>query len=474
MTTPSALQAQDALALADRIWEHDVLPTLSTYIEIPCRSPAFDGNWRENGQLAQAAELLASWCRAQGIPGLSVEVLALDSRPPVIFMELPGKGDRAVLLYGHYDKQPEGGIWREGLGPWKAVREGDRLYGRGAADDGYSVFAVLAALRILREQGKDHARCVVLIEGAEESGSAGLPAYVEALRERIGEPNLVVCLDAGAGNYDQLWLTTSLRGVLAGVLTVRSLVSGVHSGVASGIVPSTFRIVRRLLSRIEDEATGRVLLDALHVEVPPERRAALVETAKVVVPGLLRSLPWADGTQPMSPDLTETLLNQTWRPALSVTGASGMPPVEAAGNVLRPLTSVKLSMRIPPRVDAASALRALKAALESDPPYGAEVSFTPEVPAPGWDAAPLSPWLDAASQGASLAFFGNPRGLLAEGASIPFMAMLSARFPKAELVVTGVLGPHSNAHGPNELLHLPMAKKLTCCVATLLAEHIAG
>ena len=305
----------------------------------------------------------------------------------------------------------------------------------------------------------------------EESGSPHLPPYIEALAPRIGQPDLAICLDSGTGNYDGLWLTTSLRGVLAGVLTVRALHEGVHSGAASGVVPSTFRILRSLLSRIEDQATGKVLLDALHVAVPPERRAALADAAKLIAPGLLQALPWAGGTMPVTDDPVELLLNQTWRPALAVTGASGMPPVEAAGNVLRPFTSVKLSMRIPPRVDAERALGALKAALESDPPYGAEVTFTPELPAPGWDSPPLSPWLDGASSAASEAFFGAPRRMLAEGASIPFMAMLAAKFPRAEFVVTGVLGPASNAHGPNEFLHIPMAKRLTCCVASILAAH---
>jgi acetylornithine deacetylase/succinyl-diaminopimelate desuccinylase-like protein len=485
MSTSPKLAAAPALALADRLWEDEILPALQAYIRIPNKSQAFDAAWREHGHMERAVGLVEAWCRTQPVPGLSVEVHRLEGRAPVILMEVPATSKEAtdtVLLYGHLDKQPEMSGWREGLSPWEPVREGDRLYGRGGADDGYAAFASLAALRLLHDQRIRHARCVILIEAGEESGSPDLPAYIEALSARIGAPTLVVCLDSGCANYDQLWSTTSLRGLVGGVLRVDVLTEGVHSGTAGGIVPSSFRVIRHLLSRIEDDRTGRVLLDALHVDIPAERRAQAEASAEALREEVQRAFPWVPGAGPAArpvhdggsapkPPVAELLLDRTWRPALAVTGAEGLPPPASAGNVLRPFTAVKLSMRIPPRLDPHAAVRALGEALEKDPPHGARVAFSPGSVAAGWDAPPVAPWLSAATDAASRAFFGKPAMSMGEGGSIPFMAMLGERFPAAQFLITGLLGPGSNAHGPNEFLHIPAGKKLTCCVASVVAAH---
>jgi acetylornithine deacetylase/succinyl-diaminopimelate desuccinylase-like protein len=353
------------------------------------------------------------------------------------------------------------------------VREGDKLYGRGGADDGYSAFASLAAIRLLQEQGVPHARVVVLIEAQEESGSPDLAAYIEALAARIGRPTLVVCLDSGCGTYDQLWSTTSLRGLAGGVLKVEILSEGVHSGSATGVVPSTFRIIRQLLSRIEDEQTGKVLLPELHVDIPPARVTEAAASGEALRNETVHAFPWVDGAGPIAEDIVELLLNRTWRPGLAVTGADGFPASAVAGNVLRPSSAVKLSMRLPPRLDPDKAARALKVALEKDPPYGAKVTFSGESAASGWDAPPLAPWLEKASAEASQAFFGKPAMSMGEGGTIPFMFMLGEKFPEAQFLITGVLGPQSNAHGPNEFLHIPMGKRLTGCVAAVVAAHFA-
>lgn len=467
------IDAPAALASSERLWEKEILPALGEYIQIPNLSQGFDDKWAEHGHMERAVALIASWCKEQPIDGLTVEVHRLEGRPPVILMEIAGSGPDTVLLYGHLDKQPEMTGWRADLGPWKAVREGDKLYGRGGADDGYSAFASLGAIRLLQEQKIPHARCVVLIEAQEESGSPDLPAYIEALAHRIGRPTLIVCLDSGAGNYEQLWSTTSLRGIAGGVLRVEILTEGVHSGSATGIVPSTFRILRQLLSRIEDQGTGRVLLDDLYVEIPEARRAQIAASAETLRQEVVDTLPWVPGARPVGEDLVELLLNRTWRPALAITGADGMPGTAVAGNVLRPATSVKVSMRLPPRLDAEKANQALKTVLEADPPYGARVTFSAEHAAAGWDAPPLAPWLDRAGEEASQAYFGKPAMGMGEGGSIPFMAMLGEKYPEAQFLITGVLGPQSNAHGPNEFLHIPMAKRLTCCVAHVIAAHRA-
>ncbi len=419
----------------------------------------------------RAVTLIADWCKQQPLQGLVVEVVRLPGRTPLIYMEVPGDGKDTVLLYGHLDKQPEMTGWREDLGPWIPVRQGDKLYGRGGADDGYSAFASLTALRLLTEQKLPHARCVVLIEAAEESGSFDLPAYIEALAPRIGSPSLVVCLDSGCGNYEQLWMTTSLRGLVSGNLQVEILNEGVHSGDASGIVPSSFRILRSLLSRIEDENTGRILIPELQVDVPEQRIVQARATADSLGLEVYSKFPWISGALPMHSEHSELILNRTWRPALSITGIDGIPPLASAGNVLRPQTTVKLSLRIPPRLDPRRAQAILKEVLERNPPYGAKVRFDGEKSSTGWDAPPLAPWLDKAVQSASVTWFGRPAMAMGEGGTIPFMGMLGEKFPEAQFLITGVLGPESNAHGPNEFLHIPTGKKLTSCVAEVIAQH---
>ncbi|MBU8895864.1 peptidase M20 [Corallococcus sp. H22C18031201] len=473
------MNVNTALATSDRIWEQEIIPALERYIRIPNKSPSFDPDWVRSGHMEAAVQLISEWCRAQAahLPGLTVEVVRLKTpdgkdRTPVIYMEVPGaRSDDTVLLYGHLDKQPEMVGWREGLSPWTPVREGDKLFGRGGADDGYSAFASLAAIRLLKEQGLPHARCVVVIEACEESGSYDLPAYIEALAPRIGKPSLVVCLDSGCANYEQLWMTTSLRGLVGGNLRVDILTEGVHSGDASGVAASSFRIMRQVLSRVEDEKTGRILLDALHTEIPQERRDQARAAAESLGGEVYEKFPWVKGARPVTEDGTELVLNRTWRPALSLTGIEGMPSLANAGNVLRPYTAVKLSMRIPPRVDSKAATQALKNALEKEPPYGAKVTFEGEKAGAGWEAPPLAPWLSRAVQTASTNCFGKPAMAMGEGGSIPFMGMLGERFPEAQFLITGVLGPSSNAHGPNEFLHIPTGKKLTASVASVLADH---
>lgn len=460
-------------AHVDRAWDESIVPTLVDYIRIPNKSPLFDPRWAEHGHMAEAVSLLAGWARANAPAGSTVEVVELEGRTPVILVDVPGEGEDTVLLYGHLDKQPEMTGWAPGLGPFEPVIREGRLYGRGGADDGYSIFASLEAIRALEAQGAPHARCVVLIEACEESGSYDLPAYVEHLGPRLGNPSLVVCLDSGCGDYERLWLTTSLRGLTGGTLTVEVLEEGVHSGDASGIVPSSFRIARMLLSRLEDEATGRIVPDGFHVVVPSDRVAQAEAAAAVLGEAVFSKFPRVPGLRPMQESGAELVLARTWRPALSITGADGLPPLESAGNVLRPRTALKLSLRLPPTLDGVRAGEHLKQLLETDPPHGARVRFELEKASRGWNAPALAPWLERSLQAASTAFFGEAPALLGEGGSIPFMGMLGERFPEAQFVITGVLGPHSNAHGPNEFLDLPTGKRVTSCIARLLADHRA-
>ena len=467
-------------------WDDEIVPQLVEYIRIPNKSPMFDANWVKNGYMDDAVRLMEAWARAQSIPGMTLEVVRLEGRTPLIFIDIPASGSQAeaqasgahgedcVLLYGHLDKQPEMTGWDDDLGPWKPVLRGDKLYGRGGADDGYAIFGSLAAIQALQEQGAPHARCVVLIEACEESGSYDLPAYVDHLADRIGKPSLVVCLDSGCGNYEQLWCTTSLRGLAGGNFTIKVLEEGVHSGDASGVVPSSFRLLRQLLSRIEDADSGRILLEGLHAEVPADRLAQANRCAEVLGTAVFDKFPFLPGMTPMAEDLTELVLNRTWRPALSVTGVDGMPPLASAGNVLRPQTAVKLSLRLPPTLDGKVAGDLLKEALLRDPPNGAHVTLELEKASTGWNAPAMSSWLEKAIDNASQEFYGRPAMYMGEGGSIPFMGMLGEKFPGAQFMITGVLGPHSNAHGPNEFLHIPMGKKVTASVARVIAEHHAA
>lgn len=452
-------------------WDDSILNELINYIKIPNKSPMFDANWQEHGFMEQAVQQIKTWCEAQQISNMQLDIVRLPNRTPLLFMEIPGNTDRTVLLYGHYDKQPEMTGWDEGLGPWTPVLRDGKLYGRGGADDGYAAFASLTAIKALQQQGIPHPRCVVIIEGCEESGSYDLPYYIETLQDRIGNPDLVVCLDSGAGNYEQLWTTTSLRGLVGGTLKVDILRKGVHSGYASGIVPSSFRIIRHLLNRIENEHTGEILLPELHVEIPEQRVEQAKIAADVLGTKVARNFPFVSGAHATEGSIDELLLKRTWKPALSITGMDGIPSLDNAGNVLRPQTSLHLSMRIPPYCNPDVAAQALKKALENDPPYGAHVSFTPDHGAAGWNAPEVAPWLEQAIQQASQQFFNKQAVYFGEGGSIPFMGMLGEKFPQAQFFITGVLGPKSNAHGPNEFLHIDMGKKLTACVASVIAEQ---
>jgi acetylornithine deacetylase/succinyl-diaminopimelate desuccinylase-like protein len=454
-------------------WGDAIVPSLVDYIRIPNKSPAYDADWAKHGYMSDAVRLMETWARERlaALPGATLEVVQLEGRTPVILIEVPGSNDDTILLYGHLDKQPEMSGWWEGFGPWTPVLKDGKLYGRGGADDGYAMYGSLAALLALKDQNVPHARCVILIEACEESGSYDLPFYIDHLSARIGKPSLVICLDSGCGNYDQLWLTTSLRGNGVGTLTVRVLTEGVHSGDASGIVPSSFRIARRLLSRIEDEATGRILPDELYVQVPPQRIEQARAAAAVLGPEVYSKLPFAGGTLPMGDDLAELVLNRTWRPQLAIIGADGLTPSANAGNVLLPYTTLKLSFRWPPTLSANQAIETVERLLLADPPYGAEVAVSFDRGGTGWNAPLLAPWLEASVARASQMAFGKPVVYMGEGGTIPFMGMLGAKFPETQFVITGVLGPHSNAHGPNEFLHIKTGERVTTSIAQIIADH---
>jgi acetylornithine deacetylase/succinyl-diaminopimelate desuccinylase-like protein len=446
-------------AFVDEAWERSILPALAEYTRIPCLSPAFDPDWAEHGHIAEAARFLEAWVRDQDA-ALRTEVLELPGRTPVLLVDNGGSGD-PVVVYGHMDKQPPLGEWRTGLGPYEPVREGDLLYGRGTADDGYATFAAVTALVAA---GGGAGRVLVLVEASEESGSPDLLAHLENLAPRIGRPRLVICLDSGGLSYDRLWLTSSLRGNLVATVKVDVLTEGIHSGQGGGVVPSSFRILRRILSNIEDEDTGRIILPELRGAGIPEAHRANLEALAAEFPD--SAAPVVDGLHLLGRDAVERLAARTWGAALEVTGADGLPKPRDGGNVLRPSTTLKFSLRLPPDVDAEAATDALISAIRTD--EGAHVTIDLEAAAPGWVAPPLEADVAATLSAVSRERFGREPGAVGEGGSIPFLADLQKGFPETQFVATGVLGPHSNAHGPNESLHIPMAKAVTHAVAELL------
>ena len=451
-------------------WDSEIVPTLVDYIKIPNKSPSFDPDWEKHGHMDKVLNLAANWTEKNKPVGSEMIIKKSPERTPLLLLDIPGTKEGNILMYGHLDKQPEMEGWNDDLGPWKPVIKDEKLYGRGGADDGYALFASIASINALKEQKIDHPRILVLIEFSEESGSPDLPHYMDLCSDIIGSPDLVICLDSGAGDYKRFWTTTSLRGLIGLKMKVSVLKEGVHSGGASGHVPSSFRIARSLLSRLEDEKTGEILLGELNIEIPDYRLEETKNLVSILGNEVVEEFPWANGMKPSTNDNVEGVLRRTWRPALSIVGSDGMPSTANAGNVLRPYTTLQLSIRIPPMVDPKKAVNAIEKILKSDIPYGASVELEFEEAAEGWNAPESKTWLLDAIEKASNKYFNEMPCTIGEGGTIPFMAMLGKQFPEAQFVITGVLGPQSNAHGPNEFLHIPFAKNLTCCISSIITD----
>ena len=455
----------------NKFWDDKIIPTLIEYIKIPNKSPSFDPDWEKHGHMDKVLDLAVNWANENKPNGSTLTVERTPGRTPIILLDVPGTVDGNILMYGHLDKQPEMEGWAEGLGPWEPVMKDDKLYGRGGADDGYALFASIASINALQEQKIDYPRILVLIEFSEESGSPDLPHYMNICSEVIGVPDLVICLDSGAGDYKRFWTTTSLRGLIGLKMKVEVLNEGVHSGGASGHVPSSFRVARARLSKLEDQNTGEVLLDELKTDIPDYRIKETETLVSILDDEVVQEFPWKDKMKPSTDNKVEGVLRRTWKPALSIVGSDGLPSTANAGNVLRPYTTLQLSMRIPPMVDAKKATKEIEKVLKNNVPYDATIDLDFEEAADGWNAPETSPWLLDAINKASKNYFKEQPCSIGEGGTIPFMAMLGEQFPNAQFVITGVLGPKSNAHGPNEFLHIPFAKKLTCCISSILSDY---
>ena len=462
------MDEEKLLTYVNCFWDKSIIPILQEYIKIPNKSPSFDPLWEEHGYMLKALNLAVSWIKNNINNRFSLEIKSIKGRTPLIFIKYNGELSENILMYGHLDKQPEMVGWDDDLGPWNPVIKNNKLYGRGGADDGYALFASICSINALIEQNIKLPNISIIIEFSEESGSPDLPYYLNLLNKDLPKPDLIICLDSGTGNYEQFWMTTSLRGMIGATIRIDVLEEGVHSGGASGLVPSSFRILRQILSRIEDELTGEILIDDIYPEIPSYRKQDIKECIKVLGKEIFTFFPWSDKISPTTFDPEKAVMKLTWEPALSLVGIDGVPKVTDAGNVLRPYTEVKFSLRIPPLVDTKKIKEKLKNIILSDTPYNSKIILEFEETADGWNAPELSTELKNIVNKASIALYDKPAICMGEGGTIPFMAMLGKKYPKAQFIITGVLGPGSNAHGPNEFLNIPYVKKLNCCISYII------
>ena len=455
---------------SDEIWEDSILPSLSEFIGIKALSPLFEPGWSELGELDETIELFCGWLDEQGISGISYETHRIEDKSPVLLVTIEGTGPGEVVFYSHLDKQPsKPELWSDGLHPLKAVRRDPWLFGRGSIDDGYGGYLCATSIRLLQEQGMPHPKCTLLIETCEESGSFDLPPYLEDLSDQLGNPDMIVVMDSGGPDYEHIWMTEALRGLVSGTLSVKGAHEGIHSGNSGGSIPSSFRIMRILLDRVEDAITGRVLIPEMHVDISSETRDKAIALAEIVGNSIWEQFPTVESLVPVAETTEDMIIAMNWEPTLSIIGADGIPAVQVAGNVLRTNTDLKLSFRIPPGIDSESVISLAKEALEADPPSGAEVTFSPDSCADGFHAPPLEGKVRDAINDASMALTGLPPLATWTGGTIPFMAMMQGKYPDAMFLCTGASGPGNNAHGPDEKMHIPSAKRLTAVLSATVA-----
>jgi acetylornithine deacetylase/succinyl-diaminopimelate desuccinylase-like protein len=452
----------------DKQWDESALPSLCDFIEIPALSPSFDADWEENGYLDAAIETFVSWVKSLPLEKTTISVHRLKNRSPLLLITIEGDVSNEVLFYSHLDKQPEASGWSEGKGPWKPVIEDGWLFGRGSVDDGYGGYAGILSVLGLQEQGIAHPTCRFLIETGEESGSPDLELYLDELKPQLGTPDLVIVLDTGGMDYDRLWVTQSLRGIVAGTLSVQVSSVGVHSGHGSGVMPSSFRLARQLLSRLEDEKTGEILPEWLHLEINDEMKKTCSEIVKMKGDEM-KDFPLLEGVKKQVEDPLDIFITMNLKPSLSVIGADGIPPIESAGNVLRTNTDLKISIRTPPGMKASVVAKKVQKLLEENPPNGAHVTAKMTEVADGFLSPQLPESISSALEDACKEFYGNNSMSLFIGGTIPVMAMLQSRYSDSKFIITGAGGPGGNAHGPDEKLHIPTAKKVTKCMSSAVA-----
>jgi acetylornithine deacetylase/succinyl-diaminopimelate desuccinylase-like protein len=467
----------DLLAYATVAWSDGGVATegLKSFIRVPNVSPEYDPDFLTNGLIHQAVDCVKTWIEAQGIPGLTTTVFADPGREPLLYVAIPGTSSSAppVLAYGHLDKMPplDDAGWTPGLSARDAVIRDGKIYGRGANDDGYNAFLVISALKYLQSKSLPYPKVTMLFETGEESGGEEIERYLDELRPKIGDAGVILVLDGEAQDYKTVWGCTSLRGIVNGLLTVKHLAAPCHSGMATGLVPSTFRIARILLSRIEDAATGEILVKEAHVpEIPAHRIAQCKLIADQLGEGSHAIVSPLPGARLVADDNAQLLVNKAWKPGLAVTGCDGIPSIQDGSNVIRTTTALKLSLRIPPGVESEKVGAVLKAVLEADPPYGAQVTYQVLGVGNGWWGPNMTGRVDEGIRAATKAIFDSAPLYYGEGGSIPLCNKFQALWPEAQVLVSGCAGTDSNPHGYDESLNLTYTQKFCTFLALFLGK----
>lgn len=361
--------------------------------------------------------------------------------------------------------------WEEGLHPRKPVIKEGYLYGRGASDDGYATYAIVESIKLIQQTGGKHGKIIIAVEGDEESGSADLIYYLKKLESRIGQPDLMICMDSGCMDYDSLWITTSLRGYLEFTLTVECLKENVHSGSGSGIAPDSFNIIRSLLDRLDDKSHS-VLIDIFHVVIPEHNIQEAKKLANLKKDSIVKdSVKLLPNVKPLSDDYSEIILNNTWRPTLVITGFTGFPQTEIAGNVLRNKTTCRVAIRLPPTANAKSIETKCREIMTSNPPFNCKITLSNVEAGYGWAAKELPDVLKDSFNKSSKTLFGREFFCFGEGGSIGFIHDLGELYPDCQMLVTGVLGPKTNAHCPNECLNIDYTEKITVALAHTINDY---
>lgn len=464
------LKTDNLLDQISEDFDRQALPSLKEFVRIDNLSPAFDPGAHRKEKTFSAVSHVKEWIGRHTPDGTSIQVLTKVEESPLLLVDVPGTGAGTVMIYGHLDKQPPMTGWRNGLHPYKPVIEGTKMYGRGAVDDGYAPYSSILAINQLRRHDLDHPRCILVLETSEESNSIHLEPYFPDIMKLIGTPDLVICLDSACGDYDRLWYTNALRGAVIGVLTVRALETPVHSGSGGCVVPSALGIAFELLSRVCKPAAGVMTLPSFQAQIPQEAEQSARAAAAILGDGFKEELGLLDKVAAVAHDGEQAIINGVWKGSMSVTGIDGVPSIEEAGNVVLPEVRLKLSTRVPPGCDSRTCADEMSRVLTSDVPYGASANFEIKAQSDGWKMRPLPDWLRNSLDSSSSEFFGAPAVGYGIGGSIPFVNPLDELFEDTPILVTGLIGPEANAHGPNESLDLPAARKITACLARVLND----
>lgn len=497
-----SIDINDLLTTIDKFWKSSIKSDFEQFVRIESITPQYVmGSTAEKLKgICEALNLAMDWVNKQsdlnatltaGIPQGSPcaanqahETVETDAAhlTPILLIQIPGtapEGSGSVLMYGHWDKQAIADVkaWNEPkgsmkTGPFQPNIANGRLYGRGTADDGYALFFSIAAIQALRANGIPYPTVNFILDFDEEGGSVNLERYLEKFSFKIGTPDLCITLDSGAGDYNRIWNTTTERGIVTGTLTVKVLTDSVHSGDGSGIIPNPQRIMRHLLSRLEDPVTGKILPSEFQVEVPATYLADVFSQATNIVPSTIKGFPWFGYATTAASNPVELILNRIWRAGLAVTGVDGLPSTAAANNVVVGSVSYQLSLRLPPPLRIDEVQRQLKDLFEKDPPYGATVTYDYEgAPAAnGWMSPPQPRWLSEAIDQASQVLFQQPSAPLGDGGTQPVLAILKEKFKETLFFASGVAGPGNNEHAANENLNIKYAEQLSACEAYVLSQ----